>query len=107
MKNKEIREKKFEDFSGKISDVRERDKFIQERKERTYELQSIELNDTLDEKNIHMREIILAHKVADSLLESKVNSLIKKYSDIQGAFHLVKIKTVISVLFRASANLSS
>ena len=28
-KNKEIREKKFEDFSGKISDVRERDRFIQ------------------------------------------------------------------------------
>ena len=47
-----------------------------------------------------MREIILAHKVADSLLESKVNTLIKKYSDIQGAFHIVKIKTVIIYLFR-------
>lgn len=74
--------------------MRERDRFIHERKERTYELQSIELNDTLDEKNIHMREIMLAHKVADSMLEGKVNTLIKKYSDIQGAFHLVKIKTV-------------
>ena len=41
-----------------------------------------------------MREIILAHKVADSMLESKVNTLIKKNSDIQGAFHIVKIKTV-------------
>lgn len=41
-----------------------------------------------------MREIILVHKVADSLLEGKVNSLIQKYSDIQEAFHLVKIKTV-------------
>lgn len=67
-KNKDLREKKYEDFSGKIGDVKERDKFIQERKERTYELQSIELNDTLDEKNIHMREICLAHRVADSLL---------------------------------------
>jgi hypothetical protein len=63
-------------------------------------LQSLELNDTLDDKNIHMREIILAHKVADSLLESKVNSLIKKYSFTQGAFHIVKVKTVILILFR-------
>jgi hypothetical protein len=106
-KNKETREKKFEDFSGKISDVRERDRFIQERKERTYELQSIELNDTLDDKNIHMREIILAHKVADSLLESKVTTLIKRYAETQGAFHLVKVKTVTIPLSRASVNLSS
>jgi hypothetical protein len=48
-----------------------------------------------------MREITLAHKVADSLLESKVNTLIKKNADIQGAFHLVKVKTVSLLLFRA------
>jgi len=53
-----------------------------------------------------MREIILAHRVADSMLESKVSTLIKKYSDIQGAFHLVKIKTVRFMLFRVSASLS-
>ena len=54
-----------------------------------------------------MREIILAHKVADSLLESKVNTLIKKNADIQGAFHLVKVKTVIILLFRESVNHNS
>lgn len=48
-----------------------------------------------------MRDIILAHKVADSLLELKVNNLIKKYSDIQSAFHLVKLKTVPLLLFSA------
>jgi hypothetical protein len=52
-----------------------------------------------------MREIALANRVADSLLESKVNSLIKKYADVQSAFHLVKVKTVRSNLFRELVNL--
>jgi len=53
-----------------------------------------------------MREIILAHKVADSLLESKVSTLIKKYANIQSSFHLVKLKTVSFILFSVLANLS-
>jgi hypothetical protein len=59
-------------------------------------LQSIELNDTLDEKNIHMRKITLAHKLADSLLEGKVNALIRNYAQVQAAFRLVRAKTAIS-----------
>lgn len=59
-------------------------------------MQSIELNDTLDEKNIHMRQITLASKVADCLLEDKVARLIESYSTVQGAFHLVRAKTGIS-----------
>lgn len=51
-----------------------------------------------------MREIILAHKVADSLLECKVNHLIKEYAEVQGAFHLVKIKTVSILLFSVLVN---
>lgn len=43
-----------------------------------------------------MRQIILAHKVADCLLEDKVAKLIQSYAHIQGAFHLVKAKTAIS-----------
>ena len=53
-----------------------------------------------------MKEITLAHKVADNLLESKVNTLIKKNADIQGAFHLVKVKTVIILLFRVLVSLN-
>lgn len=43
-----------------------------------------------------MRQITLASKVADCLLEDKVARLIESYSTIQGAFHLVRAKTGIS-----------
>jgi hypothetical protein len=41
-----------------------------------------------------MREIILAHRVADSLLEGKVAALLQQYAHVQAAFHLVKLRTV-------------
>jgi hypothetical protein len=47
-RNRELREQKYADFSGRVGEARGREKFLEERRERTYELQSIELNDTLD-----------------------------------------------------------
>ena len=41
-----------------------------------------------------MREILLAHRVADSLLEAKVTTLLKQNQDLQAAFHAIKLKTV-------------
>lgn len=38
----------------------------------------------------------LAHRLADTLLESKVSKLINDYAHLQQAFHLVKAKTAIS-----------
>jgi hypothetical protein len=36
----------------------------------------------LDEKNIHMRQMTLASKVADCLLEDKVARLIENYANV-------------------------
>lgn len=51
-----------------------------------------------------MREIILAHRVADNLLEGKVSALLQQYAHVQSAFRLVKLRTVVIYLFRRLLN---
>jgi hypothetical protein len=93
-KHSEFRELKFKDYEGQLQDLEDQEKFQLERKERTDELLSIEMNDILDAKNTVLREVLLTNKALDKLLERKISELLIHYHDLQTSYHMIKTETV-------------
>ena len=81
---------KLHDFSSRVEDLQEHERFEMERKERTYELLSMESNDIMDAKNIVLRDVLMTNKVLDNLLEGKINDLLTHYQHLQNCYHIIK-----------------
>ena len=61
-----------------------------ERKERTYELLSMESNDITDAKNIILRDALLANKFMSTLLENKIEELLRSNQFYEDSYHQIK-----------------
>ena len=93
-----VRIDKVDAYNEKLSTLRDKERFLQQREERTQELRNIEGNDPFDTTNIISRNIALTNKLADQILEQKIHCLLANYGDTQNAFHKIKNKTVFICL---------
>ena len=85
---------KFEDYCKQITEVEDQQKCEQERKEKTYELLSIESNDIMDAKNVILRNVLMTNKMLNKLLDSQISDLLCRNNKLQNSYHLIKTEAV-------------
>ena len=50
----------------------------------------MESNDIMDAKNVVLRDVLMANKLLDKVLEGKINDLLARYEKVQNNYHIIR-----------------